>query len=100
MTGIQNTNEMSDMEFWQRVALEAIVNKDSSKALAMRLEEFFDNAVCYPRQKNCVRVKGVDEKSVFEWLETSEFDYSKIENDGLSGFLIRGIEYNEYNEFK
>ncbi len=87
---------MPDDEFWQRVALEAVVNDDPAKALSLRVEAFFSDAKCLPRQRNTLRIIGVGCEELFEWMITpTEFECDTIEED-TQGVIVRGIEYSQF----
>lgn len=90
---------MRDPEFWQRIALEAVVNDDPAKALSLRVEAFFSGAECYPCQPDTLRVIDVDHRELFEWLITPSvaFEFETIEEDER-GLFVRGIEYSQFED--
>ncbi len=94
---VDATEEMRDPEFWQRIALEAIVNDDPAKALSLRVEAYFADAKCLPRQRDTLRIRNIGHEELFEWLITpgSEFEFETIEED-TRGVIVRGIEYSQF----
>lgn len=91
---------IDDTEFWQRIALEAIVNDDPAKALSLRVTAYFSGVKCYPRQSDTLRVIGVSHRELFEWTHnnsTFDFEFETIEEDHR-GLLVRGIEYTRFGD--
>lgn len=90
---------MRNPEFWQRIALEAVVNDDPAKALSLRVEAFFSGAECYPRQPDTLRVVGVCYRELFEWMiaPVFEFEFETTEEDE-QGVLVCGIEYSQFGD--
>lgn len=97
VTKTQGTHHMDDAEFWQKVALEAIVRGDDSKALAMRLEEKVERATCYPRQEDNLVVKNLSNQNVFDhMLSLNDFEFEDVETLDDGKQLVTGVRYTDH----
>lgn len=93
----QGTQHMGDAEFWQKVALEAIVRGDDSKALAMRIEEKVELATCYPRQEDKLVVKNLSNQNVFDHLlSLNDFEFEDVETLEEGKQLVTGVRYTDH----
>lgn len=90
-----NTAEMEDAEFWQTIALESVVNEDPSRAFALRVEEFFDDATCRPRQRDRCKVIGLSLRAVDEFLMKDEFDAETVKETEGGDVMVSGLEYTD-----
>jgi len=97
ITKTQGTRHMDDAEFWQKVALAAIVRGDDSKALAMRLEEKCERAPCYPRQQDKLVVKNLSNQNVFDhMLSLNDFEFDDVETLDDGKQLVTGVRYTDH----
>jgi len=101
ITKTQGTHHMDDAEFWQKVALEAIVRGDDSKALAMRLEEKAERATCYPRQEDKLVVKNLSNQNVFDhMLSLNDFEFEHVGTLQEGKQLVTGVQYTDHKHMR